>query len=398
MRPLWKAPLFRTVVVGAIAVAVAVPAASATTQPALRPAGTVSSTPTLGWRANGPVYAITVSSTRVYIGGAFTKVINANTGERVYRSRLAAFSRKSGALVRSWTPRTNYAVRALVQSNGQLIAGGDFTEFKNPSSSVWVGAEHLAVFSLGGVRDTTWHGSTDASVHKIVPYGARVYIAGPFHHVGSVTPSRQPNLAAIHRSNGTLDRTWTPSVSTGGRVYALALGASKTSIVVGGKFSTIDGASRVNLGRVSTTNGSVLDWTPAARCVRCYVESLAINDTDVFAGMAGPGGRVVAYRSSGGSTRWARIANGNVQALRYLDGVLFIGGHFSKVNGIPRSQLASLVAVNGGLRLFHPAFSKPYHPGVWVINAQRDYIRVGGAFTGVGSVKTAHYVSFKYQP
>jgi hypothetical protein len=91
-------------------------------------------------------------------------------------------------------------------------------------------------------------------------------------------------------------------------------------------------------------------------------------------------------------TTFAPVVNGVVRTLaKSADGrALYIGGEFTKVNGVARSRFASVNATSGNLTKLAPLFNGQ----VRVITASSSRIYVGGSFTQVGSAKRAKAAAF----
>jgi hypothetical protein len=145
--------------------------------------------------------------------------------------------------------------------------------------------------ALGALPDVTW--MTNGQVRATLVSGNYLYIGGKFTQVRQ-TPPKTPgasfsatNLARIDLATGAGDSTWTPDVTTdvsGSAVYALA--AIGDQIWVGGSFTAIDGAPRLNLAAVSATTAIVdpfvhpsVGLTTADR-----VEALVAGPSMIYAG------------------------------------------------------------------------------------------------------------------
>ncbi|WP_134529783.1 hypothetical protein [Cryobacterium serini] len=143
---------------------------------------------------NGVVRAITASpdGSRIYVGGGFSTVGG------VSRSRLAAFSTASGALLSDWTPTANGTVRALGTFGSTVYAGGSFTSASGQSR------QKAASFSASTGALGTWKGTIpDGAVNALTisPNGDRVVIGGSFT---SYNGARAPGygMAATNSSTG----------------------------------------------------------------------------------------------------------------------------------------------------------------------------------------------------
>ena len=152
----------------------------------------------------------------------------------------------------------------------------------------------------------------------------------------------------------------------GKRAKALSAVAAGIVVVTLGVVVTVVGASPA-IGRVVSTNP--VDYTPNVNDGQVY-KSAEVNGT-LYAGgtftsvtaAAGttPAGtfsrsNLFAFDAATGaiSTTFAPVVNGEVWAISYSGGALYIGGTFTTVNGVARRGLAKIDATTGAL---DPAFN-----------------------------------------
>lgn len=321
------------------------------------------------WVPDGTVYAMARYGTRVYLGGDFSSLTNPATGETVARSRLAAVDAATGALVTSWNPGANATVRALaVGSNGTVYAGGAF------SSAAGVDASRLAAITATGTAVSGWRANASNIVRDIAVDSTGVFVAGAFGSINGITRAK---VARVSASTGALDTTFNARVG-GGNVYAVTV--SGEQVLLGGSFTSLSGAARGFSGSVSRSSGSVTTWAPAAQCDTCHVLDIATDGTKVYEGIAGPGGRAVAFSSSSGARAWSVGGDGDVQAVAVRDGVVYAGGHFTSLGYPARRQLIALDPANGSTLSWQIAFTGSDAPGVWAMIADSSALRIGGGF------------------
>ncbi len=166
------------------------------------------------------------------------------------------------------TWQTNGTVRALTPSAaGLVVAGGSFTALRPPGTSegdpASVQRSGLAVLDAATGSPTTCapavrNGSQPGTVHAAVtaPDGRTVYIGGSFSSVAGVS---RGNVAAIDLPTCTVVGSFTASAS--GPVYALT--ATDSRVYLGGLFTTVNGQLRPRLAAVTTASGAVLAFSPA---------------------------------------------------------------------------------------------------------------------------------------
>ena len=179
----------------------------------------------------------------IVIGGAFTNV-DGQSHPGLARLGLdgtvePTFNVAGGA---------NGAVRAVaVQSNGQILIGGEFTSYETNRS-------HVARLNLNGTLDPTFVPPTviNGIVYALQPLaGGQVLIGGAFTTLDGVP---RPSLARLN-ADGSLDSSFGPAYGIDGVVRAIAL-QPDGRIMIGGDFVTVDGAPRMRVARLQT-DGSV---------------------------------------------------------------------------------------------------------------------------------------------
>lgn len=320
--------------------------------------------------ANAGVSDIEVDGETVYLAGSFT-AIGVTT-----RSRLAALNLATAgpAALTSWDPVADNSVLDIEINGGTLFAGGAFStiggEPRNHAAAITA-----TVGSPGPV--TAWDPNASGPVNAIAVSGSTVYLGGSFPGIGGY--DRQ-NLASF---NATGDATtWNPGADSSVR----ALLTNGGTVYAGGDFVTVDGQARNRIAAIDST-GSALSWNPGADGT---VRALEISEDVVYAGgdfteIAGqPRNRLAAVDASGAATDWSPEPNGTVRTMD-LDGSLFVGGDFSEVGGAARSHLAALDvtgATTGEAALFDVPVNQPVH----AIDIDDGIVYLAGEFTQVDGI------------
>jgi hypothetical protein len=313
------------------------------------------------WTPDGPVHAIAVAGSRVFVGGSFS-------------GGVVALNASTGAL--EWKGNANGGVRALAVSadGSSVIAGGAFTAVG--------GATHrkLALLSAStGVVDPTWRAAAGGMVRDIVVSGDTAYFGGSFSkHNGIV----QSNLGAVSATPG---QKAVPrpafNASSDGIVYALALSGSR--LVIGGKFTSLSGSARNQLGSFDVSSNSLDGWKPEAACDGCNLYwDLTVSGNTVFA-VSRNYGAATSVDLVSGKRNWRSSANGDAQAVTLVDGQLYVGGHFSRIKGVDRKILAELNPATGAVESFSSRFVGSW-PGIWALDSTSQRLYVGGHFTAAG--------------
>jgi len=231
-----------------------------------------------------------------------------------------------------------------VQSDGKVVIGGDFSSVNNVSRN------RIARLNSDGQVDESFDPGLGADdlVSAVAMQGNKVIIAGFFTSVDDMT---RGTIARLN-SDGSLDATFDPGEGADGPILALAV-QNDGKIVVGGLFTTIDGIARGNIARLNS-NGSV------------------DSSFDPGTGVTGESFSTV-----------------NALALQ-SDGKVVIGGTFTNVNGVRRTHVARLQSSGSLDSSFNPAIGLAgggLLAGINTLGIQSDGgIVIGGDFTSVGGM------------
>lgn len=263
-------------------------------------------------------------------GGDFT-----NAGG-VAASRIA---RWNGSAWSSVGGGTNNPVRALaVLANGDLVAGGEFTTAGIISATKlarWNGSTWAALGA--GVSNA---GGPGTALALAVTSEGGLVVGGTFDFAGGITSN---NVAWW---SGT---AWSPlgfgvgsaGLSTVSDARALVV-LQSGQVIAGGSF---DSAGGVAAGRIARWNGS--NWTPLGSGMDSVVMALAmLPGGDVVAGGAftTAGGTAANRIARWNGTTWSPMGsgmNGNVRALAVLpNGVLVAAGEFTSAGGVSANRIA----------------------------------------------------------
>jgi uncharacterized delta-60 repeat protein len=214
--------------------------------------------------ANGIVNAVALQPDgKILIGGYFTQLqpFGAATSSNAYIARL----NHDGTVDASFSPNANGVVRTVVlQPNGQILVGGNFTGIQGTGSSASATRNYAARLNADGSLDTVFNPNTNGVVYAMVyqPNG-QIVIGGSFTTVqpaGASAPVVRNHIARFN-TDGSLDLSFDPN--TDKTVLALGLQANG-QIVVGGGFATLQ------------PNGST---TPTTRSCAARINSDGSLDT-----------------------------------------------------------------------------------------------------------------------
>lgn len=201
-----------------------------------------------------------------------------------------------------------------------------------------------------GATDTSFDTSIGANnsvfVSALQPDGKTI-IGGLFTTVGGVARNRIARL----NTDGSLDTSFNPGTGASGSVSAIAL-QPDGKILIGGIFTTVNGAARKRIARLNT-DGSVDLTFDTSVGASAAVYAVAVRpDGKILIGGAfttidNTGRNYIAQLNSNGSLDGAfnpgTGASDNVFAVAVQpDGKVVIGGEFATVNGVARNLVARL--------------------------------------------------------
>jgi hypothetical protein len=175
------------------------------------------------------------------------------------------------------------------------------------------------------------------------------------------------------------------STAKGATVRSLGVSADGSVLYVGGKFDLIGTTPVSNFGAVNTSNGSI-NTTFAAPSVNGNVHAILVGPNRIYLGGAFSkvGGiarsNLAAVMPSGALDSWAPLANDVVRSFAMAqDGAtVFVGGHFTQMNGVARQSVARVDAVSGALNSWAiPAGVIDYPQTAWAILPYGSRVFIG---------------------
>ena len=375
---------------------------------------------------DGKVDAILPMGNRIYVGGSFTQVRNANEGRIITRRGLFALDPATNKVDETFVadfdvnpdPAQDRGVKALAAAPGhnELFAGGEFGTLNGAAARKLV-----KLNAVNGAPDPTFDVSVSAAVKDLVVHGSRLVLAGDFTSVGG-----QPRggLAAVDAGSGALDGDVAtafsvPRQGNEPRVETIAVTPDGSTLVAAGNFTEADGQSRwqVALVDVASRPARVIDWQTDRfddrdlgqyRCSAAF----ASHPRDVDVSPDGAYFVVVttgAYTSRGSlcdtASRWELGARGSGLQPTWVDysggdsftavavtgAAVYVGGHSRWLNN-PKSDGSNATATAGpgsvtreGIAALDPAsgLPLPWNPGrvrgegAWAIASTPDGLWVG---------------------
>jgi uncharacterized delta-60 repeat protein len=158
-----------------------------------------------------------------------------------------------GSLDTSFDPGTgaNLPVQAVaLQSHGEVLIGGYFTSVDGTTCN------HIARLNADGSLDTSFDpgDGADSWVGAVaVQSNGEIIIGGDFTTVDGVTRNR---VARLH-ADGSLDSYFDTSSGADGAVYDAAI-QPDGKVVIGGEFTSVDGVAHVYIARLNGATSPVI--------------------------------------------------------------------------------------------------------------------------------------------
>lgn len=201
----------------------------------------------------GVVWAQEVVGNIVYAGGSFSNARPAGAApgtSLMPRSNILAFDIRTGVIT-SFAPVINGTVKSIKASpdGTRLYVGGSFNSVNGQTR--W----NLAAFNVAtGALESTFKAAVGGSyVNAIAVTGSAVYVGGL---IGAGNGVVRKGFAAFNTSGVLLG--WAPTSDL--QVDAMVLTPQKDKLIVGGRFSTINGVSQRGLGALDLSTGNLLPW------------------------------------------------------------------------------------------------------------------------------------------
>ena len=339
----------------------------------------------------------------LYIGGDFDYVSPATGGGGQVRHNLAALDLTTGQ-IDDWNPGVDGPVHTLLALGSTIYIGGQF------SAAGGLYRQNLAALDRTTGIATAWAPDADGAVYAIRPSGNNVtlFIAGEFSRIGG---QDRNGLAEVEGGNG-VATGWAPALDDGARVYTLT--SSGSSLYAGGDFtiSDISGTTVLtrNLAALNTAGAALSQWRPAVdgavRTVLLSPDTTRLYLGGDFTGVdgqtrnhvaaldtqaEGDGNYVLAWSADTGDV------NDSVRALALSPDrtTLYIGGDFSAISDIARTNIAALRVSDATLLdnwIVH------IDNGVDALSVTQDDVFVGGRFQTVEGLPRPHLASFAGLP
>ncbi len=318
---------------------------------------------------NGPVYALALSGTTLYVGGEFSTIDDGSGAQT--RNNLAALD-TGGTLDDTWNPDVNGGVYAIAIDGDTVYIGGSFGTVGGE------GRGSLAAIATNGDLSPVWTPSANSYVRGLAIANGVVYVGGSFNRVNGVAHNK---VAAVG-TDGTLS-DWDPNLNGGLGGQVRAVSASGNTVYIGGTFVSAFGEGRYNLAAFNTdTNGSLATWAPLFNNIGVNVISVSGNTIYVGGALPGTGYNFdffAAYDAEGNRSAWAPDLKSNIYAIAVSGDNVYAGGEFNITQDEDRNHLAAINA-DGSVSSWDPNADGVVNKLV----VQGATVYAGGDFSQIG--------------
>jgi uncharacterized delta-60 repeat protein len=292
-------------------------------------------------------------------------------------------------------PRPNGVVNvAVVQSDGKVLIGGEFTTLEPDGGGV-VTRNRIARLNPDGTLDTAFNPNANNAVYSIaVQANGKILVGGNFTSIGGQVRNR---IARLDATTGQAD-SFDPNANADVRTITVQ---ADGKILVGGHFSdafgqqiTIGGQRRNRIARLDPATGLADSFNPNASE---SVLSIAIQaDGKILAGggfffMGGEAHQYIVRLNPDGTPDASFNPNAFGDYVRSIalqaDGKILLCGGFTHVGGQPRNSIARLDPATGLADSFNP---NPNFVVEGIVVQPDGKILAGGQFTSIGGQARSH--------
>jgi uncharacterized delta-60 repeat protein len=331
--------------------------------------------------------AVQTSDGAVVFGGTFTAVQSNGAVEATSRNRIAR-ANFDGSLDTAFNPDANGTIDVIaIRPDGSLIVGGALSTVR-PNGVMLLGgsfatiggvaSRNLALINDDGTVSTAFQPNPNGAVSALLSLpGGGTIIGGSFTTIAGATRNR---LARFDNAGG-LDTGYAPNLN--GSVNAIAVQADTRALVlVGGSFTTVNGAARANLARLLPDGSTDAAFAPTVGVVRQLVIQ---GDGKIVVLADGSGVRSTVSRLNVDGTADATFTtfNGGSAAINAIavqaDGRILVGGALT--------GFARRLNPNGSV---DTSFDPQPDGAVTALTLQTDgRVLIAGSFTRVGGLLRA---------
>ncbi|HRA35814.1 MAG TPA: hypothetical protein PK748_12825 [Acidimicrobiales bacterium] len=341
-------------------------------------------TPIATHRVDGVGWAVSLTPSRIYLGGTFTTVRNQSGQSQGAYANLAAFDRTTGAVIPGFRADTNGIVRTVAVWGDTLFLGGDFTTV-NGQPRARLAAVDLQTGAVKAFRADT------NRVNKVVVAGDRLYVAGAFTTIGGVPRNR---VAALDLTTGAVDPTFDPDVNA--MVNTIAARPDRSRVFIGGLYSNVHGTATTRLTALDGFTGAVVGPTFLDVSGEALDLELNKDGTRLAAALAEYGNQGALFNTTTGSKMFRQRCGGDAQAVA-IAGDNWYTGYHEECEGDFTIRLVGNSMLTGARQTdWLPAFDRFW--GVRDLATDGRVLVVAGDFTSVAGVPAQGFTIFPAAP
>jgi N-acetylneuraminic acid mutarotase len=225
---------------------------------------------------NGPVFAMAVVGSDLYVGGTFTQ---SGDGSLTNLNRIARYDTANPGWHALLNDGLNGSVYALAVDGSDLYAGGAFTQ---PGDWSATNLNHVARY------DTTnpgWHALSNQGlnnqVNALMVSGSDLYVGGWFAQTGDGAVTNLDHVARYDATGGTWHGLSNQGLNTG--VSALTMVSN--TLYVGGQFTQTGDGAVTNLGYIALYDTTAATWEALPnQGLNNWVYVMAAVGSDLYVG------------------------------------------------------------------------------------------------------------------
>ena len=308
-----------------------------------------------GAGTNGLVFASVVQPDgKIILGGSFGSYDGNSNYDRIVRLNVDGTADTGFNLdyVEGYSGLSSNPRSIALQSDGKIILGGQFT-FLND-----VEVNRIVRLNSNGTRDTAFTTNTGTGANGIVfaiavQSDGKIILGGQFTTFNGATVNRIVRL----NSNGTIDTAFTTNTGTGasGTINSIAV-QPDGKILVGGAFTTFNGTTVNGIVRLNTDGTRDTAFTTNTGTGGLNILAIALrSDGRIILGGSfttfngATANRIVRLNTDGTrdtafTTNTGTGANNNINSILInpSGGLIFLGGTFTTFNGVPSVGMVRL--------------------------------------------------------
>ena len=283
---------------------------------------------------------VVLSDGKLLVAGNFTKY-NGVTVNRLIRLN------SDGSIDTSFSTGTgfNYTIYSIVvQPDGKILAAGSFSKYNGLAVN-----KVIRLFPNGDLDSSFTIGTNpnDTPNLLLLQTDGKILVGGDFTTFDGKTSSKLIRL----NLNGSVDSSFSVGTGFSGPIYAMAL-QEDGKILIGGSFSTYNGQSNKRIVRLNTNGSQDSSFNSGSGFSSGTVRSIVIQTNGkILVGGSFSGNyngtavkRLVQILPDGNyDTILALLPSGQLNSICLFQGGAVIAGDFNSVSGISKNRMAKLL-------------------------------------------------------